>query len=79
MECCPLDHKTCHPGRQSSSKYCQSANIDQRKITAILGMKVRWIMIVREHLDDDAEEAADLRHGRAGCAVRGMCLRVSGL
>jgi hypothetical protein len=32
-------------------------------------MKVRWIMIVEEHLDDDAEETADLRHGWAGRVV----------
>jgi len=26
-------------------------------------MKVRRVVIVEEHLDDDAEEKADLRHG----------------
>jgi len=38
-------------------------NIDQRKVTAVFRMKVRGVVIVEEHLDDDAEETADLRHG----------------
>ncbi|MBW6487096.1 MAG: phage integrase N-terminal SAM-like domain-containing protein [Syntrophobacterales bacterium] len=25
-------------------------------------MKMRWIMIIKEHLDDDTEEMADFRH-----------------
>jgi hypothetical protein len=29
-------------------------------------MKVWRVVIVEEHLDDDAEETADLRHGWAG-------------
>jgi hypothetical protein len=33
-------------------------------------MEVRGIVIVEEHLDDDAKEPADLRHGRARAAGR---------
>ena len=46
-------------------------------VTAILRMKVRRVVIVEEHLDDDAEETADLRHEWAGRVVREKCLPVS--
>lgn len=49
----------------------------QRKVTAILRMKVRRVVIVEEHLDHNAEETADLRHGWAGRVVREKCLPVS--
>ncbi len=52
-------------------------NIDQRKVTAILSMKVWRVVIVEEHLDDDAEKTADLRHGWTGCVAQGKCLLVS--
>jgi hypothetical protein len=52
----PLDHKTRYAGRQPSRKHRESANIDQRQVTTILRMKVRWVVIVEEHLDDDAEK-----------------------
>ena len=74
---CPLDHKTCHAGRQSAGKYGQSTNIDQRKITAVFRMKVRRIVIIEKHFDDDAEEAANLRHGWNGRAEQEKYLRVS--
>jgi len=73
----PLDHKTRYARRQPSRKHCQSANIDQRKGTAILRMKVRRVVVVEKHLDNDAEKTADLRHGRAGRVVREKCLPVS--
>ena len=57
-------------GGNRSRKHCQSANIDQRKVTAILRMKVRRVVVVEEHLDDDAEEPTDLRHEWAGRVVR---------
>ena len=40
-------------------------------------MKVRRVVIIEEHLDDDAEETADLRHEWVGRVVREKCLRVS--
>jgi len=58
-------------------KHSQSANIDQRKVTAVLRMKVRRVVIVEEHLDDNAKETADLRHEWAGRVVREKCLPVS--
>ena len=73
----PLDHKTRYPGRQPSRKHRESANIYQSKLTAILRMKMRWVVIVKEHLDNDAEETTDLRHGRAGGVAREKCLQVS--
>jgi hypothetical protein len=33
-------------------------------------MEMGGIVIIKEHLDDDAEEAADLRHGRTRSARR---------
>ena len=39
------------------------ADIDQRDVTTVFRMKVRRVVIVKEHLDDDTEETADLRHG----------------
>lgn len=59
----PLDHKTRDARRQPSRKNCQSADIDQRKVAAVFRMEVRRVVIVKEHLDDDPEETADLRHG----------------
>jgi hypothetical protein len=40
-------------------------------------MEVRRIVIVEEHLDDDAEEPADFRHGQARGATQGRRLPAS--
>jgi hypothetical protein len=40
-------------------------------------MKVRRVVIVEEHLDDNAEETADLTHVGAGRVVQEKCLPVS--
>ncbi len=77
MESRPLNYESYRTRRQVAGEDGQVANIDQRKIAAVLGMEVRRIVIVEEHLDDDAEEPADLRHGWVRAAGRGRGLPAS--
>jgi len=77
MKCCPLNHESHHARRQAPGEDGQVADIDQGKVTAVLRMEVRRIVIVEEHLDDNAEEPADFRHGQAPGATRGKRLPVS--
>jgi len=40
-------------------------------------MEMRWVVIVKEHLDDDTKEAADFRYRRTRNVVQEKCLLVS--
>jgi len=73
----PFDHEPHHARRQATGKDGQVANFDQSDVAAVLRMEMRWVVIVKEHLDDDAEEPADLRHTRTRDARRGKGLPVS--
>jgi len=77
MEGRPLNHESRHARGQPAGEDGQVADIDQSKVAGVLGMEVRGIVIVEEHLDDDAKEAADLRHGRARAAGRDRGLPAS--
>src|SRR5262245_58977120 len=46
----------------------QTVDCESRLVLGVFGMKVRRCMIGKVHLDDDAVEAADLRHPRARTA-----------
>jgi hypothetical protein len=46
--------------------------IDDRPLAAVAHVKMRRRMIVVEHGDDDAKEAADFRHATS-CAVSMSC------
>jgi len=70
MEGRPFNHESYHARRQPAGEDGEVADIKQRKVAAVFRMEVRRIVIVEEHLDDDAEEPADLRHGRARAAGR---------
>ena len=63
MEGRPLDHESHRARWQPTGEDGQVADIDQSKGVAVLRMEVRRVVIVEEHLDDDVEETADLRHG----------------
>jgi len=49
----------------------QVADVDQSQVAAVLRMEMGRIVIIKEHLDDNAEETADLRYGRTRSARRG--------
>jgi hypothetical protein len=40
----------------------QVVDVDNRSVRAIFGMKVRWIVIIKIHPDDNPVEPAKLRH-----------------
>jgi len=65
MDCCPLDHEPHHARRQLARESGQVADVDQGQVAAVLRMEMGRIVIIKEHLDDDAEEAADLRDGNS--------------
>jgi len=56
VECGPLDHESNHPGRQAAGEDGQIANIDQSNLATVFCVEMRRVMIVKEHLDDDAEK-----------------------
>ena len=62
VDCCPLDHEPHHARRQVAREGGQIADVDQRQVAAVLRMEMGWIVIIKEHLDDNAEEATGLRH-----------------
>ena len=63
VHCRPFNHEARYPRREASGKYRESSNVDECHISAILRMKVRRVVIVKKHLDHNAEETADFRHG----------------
>jgi hypothetical protein len=38
------------------------ANVDEGLIFSVERVEVRWVMIVKEHLDHNSKESRDLRH-----------------
>ena len=77
MEGRPLDYESHRARWQPTGEDGQVADIDQSKGAAVLRMEVRRVVIVEEHLDDDAEEPADLRHGLARGVAPGRRLPAS--
>lgn len=75
----PLDDEAHRPWRESPGEHRKPLNVNQRHIVPILGMKMRRIVVVEKHLDHDAEEAADFRHGLVRVAGRGRLPLASSL
>ena len=61
MDCRPFDHESHHARRQATREGGQVTNFDESNIATLLRMEMGRVVIVKEHLDDDAEETADLR------------------
>ncbi len=57
---CPLHNQPQHTRRKLSSNDNKRMNINQGFVLTILGVKMRREMIFKVHLDNDAEESADL-------------------
>ena len=64
VDCGPFDHEPHRARRQATGEDGQVADLDQSNFAAVLGMKMGRIVIVKEYLDDDSEETADLRHAQ---------------
>src|SRR5512137_331895 len=62
MERGPFQHEGERPPREFATVDLQRFNEKQRLRTRVLRMKVRRLMVIIEHLDDDAKEPTDLRH-----------------
>lgn len=73
VDCRPFNHESQHARRQATREDGQVANFDQSNVATVLRMEMRWIVIIKEHLDDDAEETADLRPRQSHGAGRGKC------
>jgi hypothetical protein len=63
MQGSPLDHQRERPRREPASQDRMIPDADHDLAPGVSGVKVRSRMVVRVHLDDDAEEATDLGHG----------------
>jgi hypothetical protein len=40
-------------------------DIDQGFVFGVIGVKVRWIVVLKKHFDYDTEESANFRHEEA--------------
>jgi hypothetical protein len=63
--------------REATGENRQVPNLDQRNVATILSMEMRRVVIIKEHLDDNSEKAADLRYGPPRGARQGKPLPVS--
>ena len=74
MQRSPFENQDQRASRQFPSVHFQRFYDDQCLRPRILGVEVRWLMIILEHLDHNAKETTDLRHtvspGSAGNAPR---------
>ena len=77
MKASPLNHQTSHSWRQLARKDRQTSDVKDCLIFTILGMEVGWVVVVKEHLDNDTEEPTDFRHEMVRVAMRGRGLPVS--
>jgi hypothetical protein len=64
----PFENQGQRASRQLPSVHFQRVYDDQRLGSPILGVEVRWLMIIIEHLDDNAKEPTDLRHVASSCS-----------
>jgi hypothetical protein len=77
VDCGPFNYESQHARRQVAREDGQVANFDQSNVATLLRMEMRWIVIIKEHLDDDPKETADLRHRRSHGAGLGKRLPAS--
>ena len=76
MERGPFKHECQGPTWELATVDFQRFDENQRLRARVLGMKVRRLMIIIEHLDHDAKKPADLRHTtptgfRDSCGIAG--------
>jgi len=60
----PFDDQSKCPCWQMAGKHAQGLDFDQHFLFSVTGVEMRRIVLVKEHLDHNPEEASDLRHGR---------------
>jgi len=70
MESRPFKDHRQGTGWELALQHGDRVQADSGAVAGVVRVQVRGRMIVEEHPDHDAEEAADLRHGRDGCVVR---------
>jgi hypothetical protein len=63
MDCYPLDDQPRGKRRQIAAQHTAPLNVDLGTMVPIFGVKVRRVVIVKEHLDHHAKKTANLRHG----------------
>ena len=71
MERRPLDHESHRARRQPTGEDGQVADIDQGKVAAVLGVEVRRVVIVKEHLDLMTMPKNRLISGTSGLVPQG--------
>ena len=62
MHCGPLGHQTERSPGNASGEHPDWIDPNDRNVTTIVGMKMRRLMIVVVHRNDDPIEARNLRH-----------------
>ena len=67
----PFDHKPCDTGWQATREDREVVNINQRNVSAVFRVEMWRIVVIEEHLNDDAKESTDLRHVKTRDATRG--------
>lgn len=58
----PFPHKTPCPRGPDLPSEEFPREIERRQLSLVLNMKVRWIVIVEEHSNDDSKKRRDHRH-----------------
>lgn len=56
----------------------QRLDHQQRLVLGVMGMEVRWSVVIVVHSDDDAEERADARHECSVLRSGASILKLSG-
>jgi len=64
-------------GGSQTGEQLQGPDVDQRRAVSILRVEMRWVVVIKKHLDNNAEKVADFRHGLARVSIRGKCLEAS--
>lgn len=62
MKPSPFRNETKGPRRETAAQQSQWVELDLGLEPGVVGVEVGWLMVVVEHRDDDAVEAADLGH-----------------
>lgn len=59
----PFYHKTESSRGKSSREKRKTLDIDQAHLIPVIGMEMRRVVVVPEHLDGNPKESGNLRHG----------------
>lgn len=68
MERSPFDDKIPGTGGQTTVEYCQAVYTDQRLVSTIRRVKVRWSVVGEIHAYDDSVKPAEFRHSESASA-----------